>query len=309
MQKEVEEMRRMFDVDEGSWRDGTFWRKERTDIRVGLMRYRVHLWGAGRMIHGALYPIFNCRVIRRARLNETTEAQKNVNWRNSRERLILLAETNFTEEKDSFLTLTYAGAIPDFDRCYKDISNYIRKLRRYFRKCGVELKYIYSITDTPDKQIHIHLVINGIWDASILQSKWKHGNLDVEKLDNTNQALSGIAKYLYEQNGKRNKEWLGRHMWNCSENLDEPVERVSDSKVNNRQVKLLVADVKNNGKEIFARLYKGYYLVGIPEVKTSSYVDGVYIKFILCSLNPTHRLCKKKTKNKKRGKRKIKNSR
>ena len=298
MDRNFQDMRLLFDVDVGAWKDGTYWKKTPTDIPLGRNGYRVHTFGAGEMLHIGIYPIHSNRVIRVAKgLSGTTDSQKVVNWRHSRERLILIAETNFVEGKDTFLTLTYAGALPDFDRCQKDVANFIRCLRRHLQKSGTELRYIYSIAEDDGKRIHVHLIIGGKIDIAVLKTKWKHGLIDVELLDNSDHGVSGIAKYLHEQNDRSRKDpaWASRHTWQGSQNLSEPVERVSDSKVSNRQVKLLATDLKCYAKDILEHLYPGYYLINYNDPKSSDYFDeGLYFEFIMRSMDPKKRLGKKK---------------
>ncbi len=298
MDSNFNEMRLLFDVDIGAWRDGIFWKKAPTDIPLGRNGYRVHTFGAGEMLHINMYPIHNCRAIRAAKgLRGTSDSQKEVNWRNSRERVILIAETNFVEGKDTFLTLTYAGALPDFDQCQKDVTNFIRCLRRYLHKSGTELRYLYSIAEDSDKRIHVHLIIGGEIDIAVLRMKWKHGLVDAELLDNSDQGVSGIAKYLHRQNDRSRKDptWTKRHTWQGSLNLNEPVERVSDSKVSNRQVKMLATDLTSNAKYILENLYPGYYLINYKDPKMSDYFDGgLYFEFIMRSMDPKKRLFRKK---------------
>lgn len=307
MDNNFRDMRLLFDVDAGTWRDGTYWEKNPTDIPLGHNGYRVHTFGAGEMLHIGIYPIHSNRVLRAAKgLRETSDSQKLVNWRHSRERLILLAETNFVEGKDTFLTLTYAGALPDFDRCQKDVANFIKCLRRYLQKSGIELRYIYSIAEDDDKRIHVHLIIGGKIDIAVLKTKWKHGFVDVELLDNTDHGVSGIAKYLYGQNDHSRKDtaWTKRHTWQGSQNLNEPVERLSDSKVSNRQVKMLATDLTSYAKVILEHLYPGYYLIHSSDPKTSDFFDGgLYFEFIMRSINPKKRLFRKKRSRKRAHKR------
>jgi len=101
MVNDYRDMRDLFNVSVGDWRDGVYWEKIPSDYPLGCTGYRVHIYGAGQNLHISIYPIHTSRVIRAARrLGKTTDVQQCVNWRHSRERLILLAETNFTEGKD-----------------------------------------------------------------------------------------------------------------------------------------------------------------------------------------------------------------
>lgn len=93
-----------------------------------------------------------------------------------------------------------------------------------------------------------------------------------------------------------------------SQNLDEPVERVSDSKISNRQVKMLLQDIPNNAKRILEKLYPGYYLISASDPKTSNWFeDGVYFEFTMRSVDPKKRLFRKKGNNRKSPKKRADN--
>ena len=153
------------EVDLSAW-----WRQEQSMIPVGRMGYRRRTVLAGDRLECEIYPVFGRDDegrARAARKNETPEKQKRLNRQRAERYITLLADTNFSE-KDIELTLTYKGMQPDYERCQRDVTNFIRKVKRYREKRGMEpLKYIYVIEGGWEKKngygmtrLHCHMMMN-----------------------------------------------------------------------------------------------------------------------------------------------------
>ena len=101
---------------------------------------------------------------RRPKAKPTPEAQKKLNKRISKNKLIRLLNANFTADDLSF-DLTYTDENhPDSDeQALSDVKNFLRRLNRLRKRRGLsDLKYIY----VPAKgerggRYHHHLVLNG----------------------------------------------------------------------------------------------------------------------------------------------------
>ena len=80
---------------------------------------------------------------------------------------------------DYFTTLTYEKEKrpADMQQAKKQFSEFIRYIRREYRKRGSELKWIRNIECGTKGAWHVHLVINRIPDTDrILAAGWQHGH-------------------------------------------------------------------------------------------------------------------------------------
>ena len=278
----------LFDVipPENSTLMDEFWKNESTSIRIGQMGYRTRTTRAGTRLEAEIHPIFGRSMettARAARERITPERQQQLNVRRSKRRLILLMETNFRIDEDIAITLTYAEEPEDLKRCRKDLKNYYAKLNRIRAKKGLpELKYIHAIGHDQDQRIHVHVVMNGGLSQKELRRAWGKGIVNGYELQSYGKGLQGMANYLYKQNerAKDRGERVNYHMWSGSRNLKKPKERVSDTKLSNRKVKLIAQGFGNVAKEILEKVYPGYTLEDC-RVLYSDIVDGVYIRCVM----------------------------
>lgn len=89
---------------------------------------------------------------------------------------------------DLYSTLTYRvdERPADMKEAKRHFAEFIREVRREYRKRGYELKWIRNIEVGTKNGWHVHLVINRIPDADIIMQKaWQHGKV--------------ISQGLYEQ--------------------------------------------------------------------------------------------------------------
>lgn len=100
----------------------------------------------------------------------------------------------------------------------KDADDFLKKLRKEYKKQGKELKYIHVMEIGSKGAMHHHLVINHI-DTRIIQKCWKKGRIKVYPLDETGQ-YSKLAAYFVKQTSK-SKEIQSKR-WSCSKNLIIP---------------------------------------------------------------------------------------
>lgn len=120
---------------------------------------------------------------------KTTRQQKACNDRKAEMLYDILANANF-KKGDYFITYTFArgklpkleNGKPDIKRCKRIWKTYRDKLRAYYRKCGKEIKYLYSF-QYEDCRPHFHLLFNndGINPADL--PEWQYGTPKLEWLD------------------------------------------------------------------------------------------------------------------------------
>ncbi|UZP01904.1 hypothetical protein JW813_09145 [Clostridium botulinum] len=176
---------------------------------------------SGKIVEFEIYPMWKCKhdIPRNKNRVKSKQSQKNLNDKNSKKVVVRLLNTNFGKE-DLYITVTYKdGYLPDEKTARRDMQNYIRRLKRYRKKMGLdELKYIYSIgyEDNPEKskkvRIHHHLVINKM-DRDIVEDLWGKGTANAKRLKPDDFELTGIGKYIANQGPER---------WSASRNLKKP---------------------------------------------------------------------------------------
>ena len=268
--------------------DGSFL-AEPSFIPVGKMGYRRRTTVSGPRIDAEVFPVFGKGKkgdLRRAKHQQTREAQQRANDERSRRHLIQLVEANFTE-KDVAVTLSYAGTAPDPERIDKDIRNFLGRVRRRRRQLGLDrLKYIYAIggDEMPaagysGKRPHVHMIMNGGIDRDTLEAIWAKGRANADRLQPRDEGLGGIATYFTKQTQDRPPK-KGVRRWRGSRNLKQPGKRSRDAKMPNSRVRRIAYDFRNQAKEVMEKLYPGYVLQEC-RVNYSDIVDGVYIRCVL----------------------------
>lgn len=224
------------------------------------MKYRTKTIKSGDLLELEIYPIIETKGgKRRMGLNTTSVAQAKINRINQEKKLIRKIYCNFNKG-DIFLTLTFKQKI-DEAAARKSIVNYLRRLRRLYKRENKELKYIY-VMEYGKSNYHFHLIINE-FDRAALIKNWKEGFADIKSLK---EDFEGLAKYLL-------KESNGGRAWNCSKNLKEPKITTNDSKFSRRR-----AEKMRDKLELFTlveKLYKNYTYID-SFVKDNAFIDGVY---------------------------------
>lgn len=236
--------------------------------------YRTKTVKAGNMLEVEIYPIWSTRAEAvRAKKRTSREAQKNLNDKNAKKKLIRKINANFTKA-DIWVTLTYKNGVPDEEQARKDIRNYLRRVREWRRKRGMtELKYVYVIEyggkDGRRKRVHHHVVMSGM-DRSAAEELWNgKGWANARKLQPDEYGLEALARYV-------TKEANGGKRWCASRNLAEPKETTADTKISKRRVEKMATDFEGAPALIFEKLFPAYDFTDC-EVKRSNFVAGAYI--------------------------------
>lgn len=240
-----------------------------------VLRYRTKTITSGPVVECEIYPIWKHRTeVKKAAECKTPLAQKAVNERNARKRLIRKINSNFTEA-DVVCHLTYADEAPDLDQARKDMQNYIRRVRDYRKRMGMsELKYVYVIeyddgeSGTKAKRIHQHVIMSGM-DRDIAQQLWTKGRANCDRLQPDEYGFEALARYML-------KDPKGKKRWSGSKNLAEPIETIADHKVTVRQVERIAMQMEESAGKIFASKFPACNILDIT-VKRSDRVAGAYI--------------------------------
>ena len=103
---------------------------------------------------------------------------------------------------DFSCTLTYRmDERPPDEDAKKEITNFLRRMSREYKKRGYALKWIYT-TEQRTKSIHHHLIVNSIPEtAQLLTKHWKRGYIRVSILDNSGD-YKALADYIIKETEK-----------------------------------------------------------------------------------------------------------
>lgn len=156
-------------------------------------------------------------LFRRGSQNQTGDAQRKINLKNSRRELMRTMCANFTKG-DYHLVFTLDRILPK-EELAREWEKLLRKLRRACRKAGGgDLRYIWVREDRGVRP-HFHLVC-GAFPVSVqeLQELWGRGRVDIGTLD-ANPDYGWFARYL----SKQKEQDKGARRWHPSKNLKKPV--------------------------------------------------------------------------------------
>lgn len=256
--------------------------KDNSEERIEALRnknitkYRMKTIKSGDILECEIYPIWDTKADRRLpKQKPSREAQKNLNNKNAVKHVTRLLNANFTKE-DIWATFTYDNDhLPEnVKEAQKDMVNYLRRLKHFIKKNGLEeLKYIYvtEYSDDPKKgkkRVHHHIVMN-FRDRDVAEQMWKGGaRTHSRRLQPDNFGLEGLANYI-------TKDPNGTKRWVSSTNLNKPIVTVADSKMTRGRANKIFEN-RLDSKALFEKIYKGYSFTDIKKF-TSDYVSGAYI--------------------------------
>jgi hypothetical protein len=149
------------------------------------------------------------------------------------------------------LGLDYEENPEDDEQAKRDVQNFLRRLKRLYKKLGIELKYIAVTEKSSRGRYHHHVTINGGADRDVIEKLWGYGRANSHRLQFDKTGVAGLGHYIIKSPifGKR---------WNASKNLIDPPPRSSDSRVSARAARELAADPED--RQPFEKLYPDYIL-------------------------------------------------
>lgn len=235
--------------------------------------YREKKYVCGEYLDVFIYPVFETGKRsegKRVKRKPSTEAQKKLNQRHRKEKLIRLLHANFTPD-DLEIHLTYrSGERPESDEeAARNLRNFIRKVKRTRKKLGLPpLKFI-AVTERGKQggRYHHHVTLSGGIDRDTLESLWPHGYANSRRLQFTEEGLAGLGHYIV-------KSPVGKKAWTASKNLVDPEPRTRDGRISGRKARELAENIKDNTR--FEKLYPGY-LMSSAEVFHNDVNGGCYL--------------------------------
>ena len=128
------------------------------------------------LLESQIYPSFHHRsdVPRTRKKRPCKPSQRNLNDKNARRYLIRLANINFGKG-DLWCTFGWDDEyLPtNIDDAKRDITNFIKRVRRYLNKLGIDFKYIYVLAFDGYVRPHFHLLMNGKGvDRDTIENLW-----------------------------------------------------------------------------------------------------------------------------------------
>lgn len=235
---------------------------------------REQVYVCGEYMDADIYPVFQKQGARRKRCKPTSEIQAKLNQRNAEKKLTRLVHNNFTEN-DIALHLTYRnGEEPENEAdALRVLGNFIKRLKRRYKKAGKELKYI-SCTEYGKKtgRVHHHLIINGGYDRDEIEKLWGRGYANSKRLQFEEDGVTGLAHYI-----AKDKHFFKR--WNQSRNLDIPEAAQCDGQLNMDDIaEIKEAIDSKSAYQYFEERYPDFELV--EAVYTQNNINrGIYIHF------------------------------
>lgn len=235
---------------------------------------REQVYVCGEYMDADIYPVFQKPGARRKRCKPTSEIQAKLNQRNAEKKLTRLVHNNFTEN-DIALHLTYRnGEEPENEAdALRVLGNFIKRLKRRYKKAGKELKYI-SCTEYGKKtgRVHHHLIINGGYDRDEIEKLWGRGYANSKRLQFEEDGVTGLARYI-----AKDKHFFKR--WNQSRNLDIPEAAQYDGRLNMDDIAEIKEAIDSKSAcQYFEERYPDFELV--EAVYTQNNINrGIYIHF------------------------------
>lgn len=129
---------------------------------------------------------YGARGERRAKKKRNTPEQiKKQNQINRENRVRRIIKANFTEG-DIWCCLKYLeGTRKGIEEVKKDLKRFLDKLRRAYKKCEEELKFIYRIEIGKKGGIHVHILVNRSrkMDTDLMtQRAWENGRVNFQSI-------------------------------------------------------------------------------------------------------------------------------
>lgn len=170
---------------------------------------RETVYFTGEYIDGEIYPVFQSAGKRRKKCKPTSAIQERLNQRNAEKKLTRIVRMNFSEGGVS-VTCTYRkGEEPEgAEQAQRDAQNFIKRLKRLYRKAGAELKYIYATECGKSGNWHHHFIVTGGVDRDDIEDAWGKGYANGKRLKVEEDGLAGLSRYIVKER-RFYKRWSG----------------------------------------------------------------------------------------------------
>jgi hypothetical protein len=191
-------------------------------------------------------------------------------------------------EADLEVDLTYAGE-ESIEGALRDMTKFIRKLRKEYKKAGAELRYVYIWEQGKKSQkVHFHLILNaGVLSRDEVEALWGHGHANSRRLRLDETGLAGLTEYLTKKSRRKQRK-QGQRRWCCSKNLIRPEAEVTDGAMPMGEIMALAEDIdRRNAEGAAEELLPGMTLVE-AEALRNRVNRGLYVYLNLAPLIAWH---------------------
>lgn len=235
-------------------------------------RYREKIIFTGQYAEVEVFPTFKKPRARKRKYRPTSEMQEILNQQAAERRFRRLIHANYTgndykmgfDFSDVYLPDTVADARRLF-------INFTRRLKRLYKKNGVELKFAYSIEEA--NRFHIHAFINnGGYTREEIEKCWGMGYANADSLQFSEFGVMDLVNYTQKQH-------LQYKRWSCSRNHVQPEER--EHFITTKTVH----DYSDNWncQDLIDRRFNDYFLVLDDSLCYTNTTNGFdYIRLFLC---------------------------
>ena len=224
----------------------------------------------GNRIEVRKYHTYKCGVKgekRSKRKKPTPEQMQDANERRAKRKLSRLMIGNFVCG-DWHMVLTYAqDRRPDVDGSKRCLALFLKRMRKLYKKAGIELKWI-AVTEWEKTNIHHHLAINDVPGmAAAVRQCWTWGNAHLTPLY-ADGDYEGLAEYFVKETSLsfRKETNAYKQRWSCSRNLVRPQVETEIIKANSwRKQPKLTKEQEEKGYQLLKdSLYVGVDACGYP---------------------------------------------
>ncbi len=184
---------------------------------------------------------------------------------------------------DHHTTLTFAK-LPSVKGAKREFDNYIRRLRRLYKRNGVPFDYLYVTEGKPDgdkahPRLHYHIVLRGGPPRDDIERLWKLGTANCDNLQpDQREGLTSLARYLMKSRKSAEKY---ERVWNCSQSLKRPDEVTDDNAVSRKRMRKLQDAARNDEvKRYLEHIYIGWIVLS-AEVGTNDVTGRPYARIRL----------------------------
>ncbi len=199
----------------------------------------------------------------------STEAQKYLNQKKRERELYMLIHENFTRE-DYAIHPTYAERYKPStpEEALKDRRNFILRLKRLYKKYGVEFKYIAVLEQAAEsKRLHHHMIISGKVPPFEIKNAWGLGYCNPRTLEFNERGVIGLACYIVKSafDGEGEDNRCTYKAYSCSRNLRRP-KKPKEKQIASATFNRLYDDREN--RQVFEERYKDYFYVEAGNTET-----------------------------------------
>lgn len=242
---------------------------------TGRTFQREGVYITGEYLEGDIYPVFQPAGKRRRKCRPTRAIQARLNQKNAEKKLTRIVRLNFGAD-DISMTATYRqGLAPETaEQAQRDAQNFVKKLRRMYRKAGRELKYVYATECGRNGNWHHHFILSGGMDRDALERAWGKGYANSRRLQIEEDGLAGLSRYIVKER-RFYKRWSG------SRNLLRPEPILSDGTITMPEADEIAEAIERKRAWVwFEARYQDFELIE-ASYERNGINRGLYIHFTM----------------------------